>query len=322
MSKFTAKDWDEARKSFRNSIMVDTNLGSLAQNLDTQDWPIAGEEEKPSKYIDFTWEELQMLPEFGGKPERIEHLISILKETLSFDNPFGDMVETVEAASAKENPILKTLGKLGIPEDFPLALAKLSPDVRSFCDSQGLKTVGEFANFAQNVAQKIVIGGDFRSLLNALTHGDEQGIGQHLPFRRGEKGLHLAEAAGLALASLPRPEVLALARSYGAKLNPADSSAAKAATKEELQKIEAAARSGLEAVLSWFKDQKAALVKLLAEGGSLERYLLVLNDPAREAVAARLIFAAVKGEIRAPATAASAPAGEKKGFFSRLFGRR
>jgi len=39
-SLFTAKDWDEVRSAFASSIMVDTALSSLAQNLDGPDWPV------------------------------------------------------------------------------------------------------------------------------------------------------------------------------------------------------------------------------------------------------------------------------------------
>lgn len=35
--KSTAKDWDEARSMFASSIMVDTAISSLAQNLDGPD---------------------------------------------------------------------------------------------------------------------------------------------------------------------------------------------------------------------------------------------------------------------------------------------
>ncbi len=43
--KSTAKDWDEVRSAFATSIMVDTALSSLAQNLDGPDWPIKGKDE-------------------------------------------------------------------------------------------------------------------------------------------------------------------------------------------------------------------------------------------------------------------------------------
>ncbi|WP_415907731.1 hypothetical protein [Oleiharenicola sp. Vm1] len=218
MAKFTAKEWDDIRKRFHNSIMADTSLSSLAQNLDTADWPVKGEEEKPSKYIDFNYDELLLLPEIAGSEKRADHLIGILKETLAFDDPFGDMVAQVEESASKENPVLKTLGRLGIPEAYPLALVNLTEGTRTVCASEGVKTIGEFANLAQQMSTRVVIGGDFRALLNALSHGDEEGIGQFLPFRKGASGLHLPEALGLAAGSVTRPEQLALARAYGAPL--------------------------------------------------------------------------------------------------------
>jgi hypothetical protein len=77
--KSTAKEWDEVRGAFASSIMADTALSSLAQNLDAPDWPIKGKDETPGKYIDLTFEEaVEMLQLKGQKPERIDQLISIL----------------------------------------------------------------------------------------------------------------------------------------------------------------------------------------------------------------------------------------------------
>jgi hypothetical protein len=320
MAKFTSNEWDEIRKKFRHSIMADTSLISLAQNLDTKEWPHKGEDEKPSKYIEFSYDELLMLPEIAGAAEKADHLIGILKETLAFDDPFGDMVAEVEKTSAKDNPILKTLSRLGIPDAYPMALANFSEGTRVVCASEGVKTIGEFANLGQQMATRVVLGGDFRNALNALTHGDEEGIGQFLPFRKGSTGLHLAEAVGLISAGLPRPEQLGLAKAYGAKLNTADNAAAKALTKEQVAKLEAELRVKLNAAFDWFKDQKAALVKLIEDGGSYERYFSVINDAAREAIAVRLASSTLQVSVKA---AASAPAAEPKkgGLFGRLFGK-
>ena len=109
MAKFTSTEWDDIRKKFRHSIMADTSLVSLAQNLDTKEWPHKADDEKPSKYIEFGYDELLMLPEIAGSADKADHLIGILKETLAFDDPFGDMVAEVEKTAAKDNPILKTL---------------------------------------------------------------------------------------------------------------------------------------------------------------------------------------------------------------------
>lgn len=318
MPKFTAQDWDDVRKRFHSSIMADTSLVSLAQNLDTKEWPHRGEDECPSKYIDFNYEELLMLPEIAGKTERADHLIGILKETLAFDDPFGDMVAQVEETAAKENPILKTLARLGIPEAFPLKLMNLSEATHLVCAGEGCKTIGEFASLAQQMSTRVVIGGDFRTLLNALTHGDEEGIGQFLPFRRGATGLHLAEALGLAAAKLARPDQLALAAAWGAKLPPAAGSAP-ALSGEQRAKLEAQVRTAVVATLEWFKAEQAVLLLDLKAGGSLERFLVVIGDPAREAIAAR-VWREVTGAAGQVA-GAEAPAAKKPGFFARLFGR-
>lgn len=321
MAKYTSADWDDVRKKFRTSIMADISLVSLAQNLDTKEWPHAGEEETPSKYIDFTYDELLILPEIAGKPERADHLIGILKETLAFDDPFGDMVAQVEETAAKENPILKTLARLGIPEAFPLVLANLSEGTRTVCASEGIATIGEFANLGQQMAAKVVLGGDFRAALNALTHGDEEGIGRFLPYRKGATGLHFPEAVGLLAASLPRPDQLGLAKAYGARLSPADAAEARPLGREQIEKHESALRTALMAVFAWFKDGEASVLRHLADGGSYERYFMVLNDPAREAIAVRLVSAHLKGKGGPAASGAASESEKKGGFFSRLFGR-
>lgn len=320
MGKFTATEWDEIRKKFRHSIMADTSLVSLAQNLDTKEWPHTAADEKPAKYIGFTYEELLMMPEIAGKEAIADHLIGILKETLSFDDPFGDMVSQVEETSAKENPILKTLRHLGIAESYPMLLANFSEGTRMVCASEGVKTIGEFANLGQQMSTRVVLGGDFRTALNALTHGDEEGISQFLPYRKGTTGLHLPEALGLLAASLPRAEQIALAKFYGAKLSAADAPVqSKPLTKEQAEKLESKLGVTVTAALDWFTEEKAALLKQLAAGVTYERYLVVLNDPVREAIAVRLLSFALKDQVEVKA---AAPVEQKKGgLFARLFGR-
>ena len=320
MAKYTSSEWDDIRKKFRHSIMADTSLVSLAQNLDVQEWPHKGEDEKPAKYIEFGYDELMMMPEIAGKADKADHLIGILKETLAFDDPFGDMVSQVEETASKENPILKTLARLGIPDKFPLMLTNFSEGTRIVCASEGIKTIGEFANLGQQMSTRVVLGGDFRNALNALSHGDEEGISQFLPYRKGSTGLHLPEAIGLIPAGLPRAEQLSLAKAYGAKLSNTDAAAAKPIGKDQIEKHEGMMRATVNTALDWFKDEKEALIKHLANGGTYERYFVVLNDPIREAIAVKLISAVVKD---VPQTGVAAATEEKKGgFFSKLFGKR
>lgn len=193
--KYTEKDWDEVRTTFASSIMVDTQISSLAQNLDGPTWPVKNKDETPAKYIDLSYgEALELLALKGQTADKLDLLISILKETLAFDNPFGDMIEQTEAAAARDNPLLKNMARLGIPEEFPISLTALGSDTIEFCKLENLKTLGEFSVFAQGMSQNVIIGGDFRRLLNALSNLDEHTLADMIPFRRGSKGLHLVEA--------------------------------------------------------------------------------------------------------------------------------
>lgn len=280
--KSTAKDWDEVRSAFAASIMVDTSINSLAQNLDGPEWPIKGKDETPAKYIDLSFNEVvEMLQLKGQKPERLDQLIGILKETLAFDSPFGDMVEQTTAASAKDNQLLKNLAKLGIPENFPITLSALEPGTLEFCKLEGRHTLGEFAVFAQSMSQNVIVGGDFKKLLNALSHVDEAAIAEVLPYRRGQKGLHLVEA----LAHCSR--------------------APDATTRAEI-------------ATTWFRDELSAIEKDVGAGGSLERHFVVLGNPELEKKALALI----RPHLRVSGPAAAKPAGEKKksglfGWFSK-----
>lgn len=238
-----AKAWDEVRLAFASSIMVDTSLSSLAQNLDGPDWPITGREETPTAYIDLSYEEMRELLALKGYPEHAELLISILQDTLAFDDPFGDMVQQAEAAGEKDNALLKNLARLDVPEAFPIALTALDADTRDFCRLEGLTTLGEFARFAQGMSQSVIVGGDFRKLLNALSHVDEQTLAAVLPYRPGRKGLHLVEC----LAQNP----------------PTDAVRA-------------------DAAIAWFADEFAALQADVAGGTELSRAVMVLHDPAAE----------------------------------------
>ncbi len=279
--KSTAKEWDQVRTAFASSIMVDTALNSLAQNLDGVDWPISGKDETPAKYIDLPFEEMVELVQLKGQPpECVDQLVEILRETLAFDNPFGDMVAQTEQAATRDNPLLKNLTKLGIPENFPIVLTALEPGTLEFCKLEQLSTLGEFAVSAQGMSQNVIVGGDFRKLLNALSHVDEAALAEVLPFRRGAKGLHLVEAVGRVAGAPDAKERVAIA-------------------------------------VTWFQDEIAVLERDLAAGGSLERQFVVLGNPALEAKAVALL----RPHVRVPeAKAAPAPAKKSK-LFGWLFGK-
>jgi hypothetical protein len=276
---FTEKDWDDIRTAFASSIMVDTQISSLAQNLDGPVWPVKSKDETPSRYIDLSHAEaLELLALKGQSADKLNLLISIMRETLAFDSPFGEMVDQTEAASIRDNPLLKNMARIGVAENFPISLTALNQDTMEFCKLENLQTLGEFAVFAQGMSQNVIIGGDFRKLLNALSNLDEVTLMEILPFRRGTKGLHLVEALGQAtrLAN-PMPK-------------------AKEAS-------------------SWFADDFAQLKKDFSDGPGVARQLGVLNNVVLEKKVAELIRQLIRPGSGASVEAEVA----KPGFFKRFF---
>jgi hypothetical protein len=258
-NKFSAKDWDEIRSAFAASIMVNTPLSSLAQNLDGPDWPVRGKEETPAAYIDLSYDELiAMLAMKGMTAARADFLITLLKETLAFDNPFGEMVAQSEASALKDNQLLKNLAKLEISEAFPIGLTALSSDTIEFCKLENLRTLGEFCIFAQGMSQSVIVGGDFRKLLNSLSHIDEASLAESLPFRMGVRGLHLPEAL-------------------------VQASHATAPQKRATQAVE------------WFSEEFEKLKRDIKAGTTtVDRYLQVLGNPEAEKRAAALLAVQLK----------------------------
>jgi hypothetical protein len=320
--KFSAKEWDEVRMGFHTSIMVDTSLNSLAQNLDAPDWPLHGKDETPAKYIDLSFEDLQLVPGLAGRPDRIDHLVSILRETLAFDDPFGEMVDQSTAIGDRENPLLKNLAKLEIPTTYPIEFSMVSADTKEFCQLEKITTLGEFADFAQSMPPHVIVGGDFRTLLNALAHVNEEALAAILPFRPGSKGLHLPEALGQLVEAMPVGERLALFKRFGGRLTAEEGAKAAHLDKNELKQVEAGLRERAKRVIGLFKTELDELAASLKEGGSLDRYLMVLEDPVQEALAMELLEPVLR-EAGAPVTADEAgKKGGLRGFFARLFGKK
>jgi hypothetical protein len=277
---YTEKDWDDVRTAFASSIMVDTQISSLAQNLDGPVWPVKSKDETPSRYIDLSYgEALELLALKGQTADKLDLLISIMKETLAFDSPFGDMVEQTEAASVRDNPLLKNMARIDVAENFPISLTALNADTVEFCKLENLKTLGEFAVFAQGMSQNVIIGGDFRKLLNALSNLDEATLAEILPFRKGTKGLHLVEALAQAT-RLPNPTPKAKEASV------------------------------------WFADEFAQLQKDFAGGSGIARQLGVLNNLELEKKVTDLIRQLIRPGLRGDAPQSDSG---KPGFFKRFF---
>jgi hypothetical protein len=242
---------------------------------------VKSKDETPAKYIDLSYEEaLELLALKGQTADKLDLLITILKETLAFDSPFGDMIEQTEAAAARDNPLLKNMARIGIIENFPISLTALSTDTVEFCKLENLKTLGEFAVFAQGMSQNVIIGGDFRKLLNALSNLDESTLTDILPFRKGAKGLHLVEALAQATKN-PNPMTKAKEASV------------------------------------WFREDFAQIQKDFADGTGVARHLGVLGNIELEKKVTDLLRQLIKPGSGASTSATGAKPGFFGRFFKK-----
>jgi hypothetical protein len=312
--------WEDVRLRFFNSLLVDTSIHSLIQNLEMgATWPLEGEGEVPSKYIDFTWEEVNELPGIADQPERLALLITVLEETIAFDDPFGEMVTTVENATDRDNALERTLEDLEIPADFPLRFGALSEETLAFCEGEDVSTVGEFVQFAERMAQSIFVGGDFQATLNALVTKDEATLARYLPYRPQEKGVHLVEAIGLMVARLSEDERHSLLKRYGYR-RPGFKFGKATLDREALVTLESELEAGVRDRANYFKSEVQAILVQIGVGICLERRFVVLDNEEIEYVSSALLARVLKLGLEPQAPTTPTPSAPR-GFFARLFAR-
>jgi len=318
--KYGKEDWEEIRRRFFNSLLVDTSISNLIQNLElSESWPIEGAGEVPAKYIDFNWEEVNELPGIYDHPERLDLLIGALKETIAFDDPFGDMIATVESSTEQDNLLERNLRALGIPADCPLSFSALSEPTLSFCEGEGVTTVGEFASFSERMAQSILVGGDFQGALNALLTKNEYEIARYLPYRPHEQGLHLIEAIGSLVAQLDPKKQCSLLKRYG---NKGSAVAAKASLdRKQVAELEEKMEKEVWQRTRYFAAETKEISAKINAGGDLKRCFVLLNDEDLELIGSNLLGRVLKVGSQFDEDSVPAPT-PRRGFFARLFMRR
>lgn len=290
LEKYSAEEWEHFRIRFFNSMLIDTQVAALGQNVGMS-WPFKGSDETPAKYIEFDFEELQSVPGLIGKKARIKKLMDILRETLAFDDPFSDMVETVEAESAKDDAFERILAKLEIPTSYPAGLIHFSAETEDLFKAEGIETLIETIQFAQNLARNAVIAGDLKTFLNGLAHTDAASIVKYLPYRRNQGGLHLAEAVGLIARDLEGAVQLELLSQAGVALTEDEEELRKGVNQMAFDTALKSAMVRFNGLCVWFSEEAIELELICSTGGSVERYFMPMNEPRRERVAVTLALA-------------------------------
>jgi len=297
----TPEEWNELRVSFNRSLLVDTSLVSLAENIDGCIWPLTGSDETAAAYIDFTFTEvIAQLAARGQPASRLDNLVDILRGTVAFDESFGDMAGIASKAEAETDPVKRNLERLDINPNFPVKLCNFTPGMHDFCAREGMETLTDFLGFTRSVSRQVFISGEFQELFNSVSHIDEAVIARYLPFRIHSTGLHMVEA----LAFLVRP------------LSPAE----RAQVAKRAESLPAATLSRAREYAAYFRDEVMQMRVANMSGTTVNRLAAPLDDlelePATAGILTLLIresaqnedaeAAAAKAKVKAAAEAAAA----------------
>lgn len=282
--------------------------------MQAKKWPFKGSDETPAKYIEFDFEDLQTVPGLIGKKSRIKNLMDILRETLAFDDPFGDMADKVETDGEHDDTYEKVLDRYGIPHDYPAKFIAFDAEGRSMVRDENFTTLIDVVRYGQTLHYETEGADDLKALMNSLAHREELGIARFLPYRRGSAGLHLAEAIGQIARTVDVSLQIELRSQIGDELKDEEKQKLERTSSMTLESRLKHALERIDAVADWFEAEANELQALIEGGGSYERYFITLNDRYIERVA--LALARIKfGDPRL----------EKTGLISKiggLFGRR
>lgn len=132
----------------------------------------------------------------------------------------------------------------------------------------------------------------------------------HMPYRRGERGLHLAEAIGLICEDLDEATKLHLLEAGGTALSDVEQHLL---SKSSKLNVEATIKVALDKIVQraeWFSAEARDLEQSFTTGGSPERFFIAINEPRRERIAVELSRLQFSPEEE-----------KKSGFLGRIFGR-
>lgn len=284
---YSEAEWNHIRARFVNSPLNEMELTALAQNAG-RSWPFKGSGETPAKYVELELEALGSVPGLIGKQSRIRALMDILRETLAFDDPFGDMADFVESECLVDDSIERSIAKLNIVPVFPLSLGRFEPAPLMILEEMGLKTLRDLVQHGQSEEAFEKLDAGTRSFLTALSNKDEVMIARFLPYRAGGQGLHLAEAIGGLIHSMSPEAILILKKEAGLDLSPEESAAVARLSETEAASALKSSLDRLNQFNEWFADEAAELKQLVAHGGEPARFFLPLNNPDIERLAVQL----------------------------------
>ena len=305
---FTAEEWDALRSYYHDTVMATTSLGSLAKNIG-KNWPIRGSKETPARYLNFTLEQLEDLPEFFGKGNRLPLLYQILLETKQLEDPFEEMVSQFDHFPEDEEDARSPLEQVGVPLEFPVELMPFSKRTLSICKEGGHETLNGLITFLMQSKTAVIMNEEFRKFLSCLKNDDVFGLTEFLPLREGTHGIHLAEAIGLFARQINPQDAATLIYAYKVDAKVEDWGDDLILPKDEALALIDTVRQAALKCFEIMPDQAVQLQEAVRSGlNTSVRYFVSLKDPDLEALSLAIVKAAMDEKPRF------------KGLFGRFLG--
>jgi hypothetical protein len=318
MTKVTQEEWDVLRHDFNRSLLIDTSLASLAENIDGCVWPFSGPDETAAAYIEFSYSEvIAHLVSRGCPAKTLDNLVEILRGTMAFDESFGDMAGIASKAEAETDPVKRNLERIDIDPNYPVRLCNFTPGMHDFCAREGLDKLSDFLSFTRSASRQVFISGEFQELLNAISHINEKALSRYLPFRVHSSGLHLVEALAFIVRPLSVEDRVQVAK--------------------RVENLSPKSLKWAREFAEYFKEDLSHMRAAIAAGAPLARMSAPLDDLALEPATAAIIGLLLRDsdsvvntepepvnpsepEVVVPVKAK--PPSGFGGFFRRLFGLR
>jgi hypothetical protein len=89
---------------------------------------------------------------------------------------------------------MRFVEQFGLYHDYPLRLANFDAATREMFHDEEVVTLVDLMDFIDRMADKLMLSGELRRLQSIFAHGDEIGLTQYFPYRKGHRGFHFAEA--------------------------------------------------------------------------------------------------------------------------------
>jgi hypothetical protein len=234
-------------------------------------------------------DELYEVPGLIGKKSRVRKLMDILRETLAFDDPFSDLVDSVELDGVEDHTFERILAKFNIPSEYPAKLVKFKKTTYDLLRAESPGTLLDVIRLGQLMPHDEPEGEELRFFLNGLAHMDEERMARHLPYRRGDRGLFLPEEIGLTASRLDPSVQAAILQQSGLELTE-EETANLSKTASSLQ-VEADVKAAIESIAracEWFSDEANKLKEAFSNGTDPNRYFIPIQDPKVERIALAL----------------------------------